>query len=141
MGCRDMKEEDARRVNPSDCAGGKANRRKDTDMSSIEKVLVGAALFSVMAVTGVAFAEEAAVTTTPVEPAPVVQEQSNWERFKRGAREAGAAVADGTKNTARKVADGAERAGDAVVRGSKKAGHAIAEGYEDAKEYVEEKID
>lgn len=76
------------------------------------------------------------------EPAPPpVQEESNWVKFREGAKQAGGAIADGTKNTAKKVAEGAERAGDAVVRGSKKAGEAIAEGYEEAKEYVEEKVD
>lgn len=74
------------------------------------------------------------------EPAPA-QEESQWERFKAGAKEAGGAVAEGTKRTARKVGDGAEKAGDAIVRGSKKAGHAIADGYEDVKDYVKEKVD
>ena len=141
-----MKEEDAHRVVPSAGARGKTSRRKGIDMSGIEKILVAAALFSVMAVTGVAFAEDVVVPVTPVTPVVVtepipVQEPNNWERFKHGAKEAGSAVAEGTKNTARKVGDGAERAGDAVVRGTKKAGHAIADGYEDAKDYVEEKLD
>lgn len=57
------------------------------------------------------------------EPALEPVEQSQWERFKTGAREAGGAIATGTKNTA------------------KKAGHAIAEGYEDSKDYIKEKLD
>ena len=74
--------------------------------------------------------------------APVVVEQeSQWEKFKTGAKVAGEAIAQGSKNTAEKVADGAHRAGEAVVDGSKKAGKAIAEGYEDAKEYVKEKVE
>lgn len=70
-----------------------------------------------------------------IEPAPMpVQEESQWERFKFGAKEAGGAIAEGTRRTAGK-------AGDAVVRGSKKAGRAIADGYEDVKDYVTEKVD
>ncbi len=68
-------------------------------------------------------------------------EESQWEKFKEGARLAGEAVVQGTRNTAEKVADGAERAGTAVVDGSHKAGRAIAETYEDAKEYVEKKME
>ena len=85
-------------------------------------------------------ADEPQVGEVPVESEPV-QPENQWEKFKAGARQAGQAVAGGTKNTMGKVADGAHRAGDAVVEGSKKAGHAIAEGYEEAKEYVQEKID
>lgn len=80
-----------------------------------------------------------------VEPAPVpvepVPQESQWTKFKASARQAGDAIATGTKNTAEKAADGAQRAGSAVVSGSKKAGHAIADGYEDAKDYVKEKVD
>lgn len=53
----------------------------------------------------------------------VVEQESQWERFKSGAREAGGAIATGTKKTA------------------KKAGHAIAEGYEESKDYIKEKLD
>lgn len=61
-------------------------------------------------------------------PAVIIEEQSQWEKFKEGAKLAGEAVVQGTKNTAGKVADGAERAGEA-----------IAEKYDDAKAYVHEK--
>lgn len=101
------------------------------------KTLMGLALFSLFTATGVATAEDA--VTIP-EPAPVVQE-NNWEKFKESARQAGGAIAGGTRNTARKVGDGAEKVGDAIVDGSKKAGHAIAEGYEESKEYVQKKLD
>lgn len=57
-------------------------------------------------------------------------EESTWQKFKRGTKMAGEAIATGTKNTAEKVADG-----------SKKAARAVADGYDDAKEYVKEKIE
>jgi hypothetical protein len=63
-------------------------------------------------------------------PAVTVQEESQWEKFKEGAKIAGGAVVQGTKNTAAKVAEE-----------SKKAGHAIAETYDDAKGYVKEKME
>lgn len=59
-----------------------------------------------------------------------VQEESAWQKFKRGTKMAGEAIATGTKNTAGKVADG-----------SKRAAKAVAEGYDEAKEYVKEKIE
>lgn len=96
--------------------------------------LAAAAVFSLGA-TAFCQAEDA---VPPPEPAPEivevpeepVRQESQWEKFKAGARQAGSAVAQGTRNTAGKVADGAHRAGDA-----------IAEGYEDVKEYVKEKVD
>lgn len=82
-------------------------------------VLTAAAVFG-----GAAAAEDA----VPVEV--VVQEESQWEKFKEGAVIAGEAVVQGTKNTAGKVADGGRR-----------AGAAIAGKYDDAKEYVQEKME
>lgn len=66
----------------------------------------------------------------PVVAEPVVVEESQWEKFKEGAKTAGEAVVQGAKNTGEKVADG-----------TKKTGHAIAETYEDAKDYVKEKME
>ena len=60
--------------------------------------------------------------------------QSNWEKFKDGAKQAGSAVADSTKSAAQKT-------GSAVSRGAKKTGEFFADGYEDVKDYVEEKTD
>ena len=82
-----------------------------------------------------------AVRAADETPVVVVEEESQWEKFKAGSRVAGEAIAQGTKNTAGKVADGAQRAGSAIAEGSKKAGHAIAEKYDDAKEYVKEKVE
>lgn len=67
--------------------------------------------------------------------------ESNWQKFKRGAKEAGGAAWSGTKNVAGNVAEGAHKAGGAVATGAKKTGAFIAEGYEEVKEHVVEKID
>lgn len=111
--------------------------RKGIEMEAIRKLLMVAAVCSLVIGMGVSLAEDS-VTVVPVRP---VNQENNWEKFKDGTKQAGEAVVDGTKNTARKVADGAGDVGEAVVDGSKRAGHAIAEGYDDAKDYVKEKLD
>lgn len=101
--------------------------------SFMKKYIIAALMAGCFWTAGVRAGEE------PV-PEPMEQE-SQWEKFKSGAKQAGEAVAAGSRNTAHKVADGAERAGDAMVRGSKKAGRAVADGYEDTKDYLKEKLD
>ncbi len=60
------------------------------------------------------------------------ESESNWEKFKVGAKQAGSAAWEGTKNTA-------EKTGDAIAEGAKKTGEFFSDKYHDAKEYIHEK--
>ena len=76
----------------------------------------------------------AEVTDPEDSPDPEPQELSNWQKFKQGAKQAGGAVASGTRNVAGKTAG-------AVSHGAKKTGEFFSEGYQDAKEYIHEKTE
>ena len=89
------------------------------------------ACLSAMLAAGTCLAGESDIAPPP---ATAPKEQSNWERFKEGAKQAGGAVASGAKNAAGKTAD-------AVVHGAKKTGEFFSDGYQDVKEYVHEKTE
>lgn len=59
-------------------------------------------------------------------------EESNWEKFKEGARQAGEAAWEGTKNVARKT-------GDAIAEGAEKTGDYVERKYGEVNEYIDEK--
>lgn len=77
-------------------------------------------------------------TITPGETVPTPEEAQaepgNWERFKRGMKQAGDAVTSGAKSAA-------EKTGETVVRGAEKTGEFFSESYQDAKRYLHEKTE